>query len=249
MRRGLDSRAVPRTRAPAPRVLYLRRNANHGSATAWNTTKRLTSLSGRVDYPTVAAAGSNVYVAYTDSGAGSVRSRSVGIAPRPGAPCPSGVRVLGRRPRGATGCPGSRRAATRPRLVARQRRWRRPRPSLDRCGRDLEHDRIHRRHLDRHPGRRSLRTRAAVAWTDGSSAVVRTWAGGAWSAPKATVLPPGATYTQTYGPAIALSGTAGVGVAWGGRVTACTSWSCSATRADLVWSELKDGGASCSPAR
>ena len=39
-----------------------------GRQTAWNTTKRLTSLSGRVDYPTVAAAGSNVYVAYTDSG-------------------------------------------------------------------------------------------------------------------------------------------------------------------------------------
>ena len=86
-------------------------------------------------------------------------------------------------------------------------------------------------------------SRAAVAWTDGSSAVVRTWAGGAWSTPKATVLPAGATYTQTYGPAIALSGATGVGVAWSGCVTACTSWS-SATRANLVWSESKDGGAS-----
>jgi hypothetical protein len=86
-------------------------------------------------------------------------------------------------------------------------------------------------------------TRAAVAWTDGTSAVVRTWSAGAWSGPKATVLPAGATYTQTYGVAIALSGTAGVGVAWTGCVTACTSWS-SATRADLVWSESMDGGAS-----
>ena len=68
-------------------------------------------------------------------------------------------------------------------------------------------------------------SRAAVAWTDGSSAVVRTWAAGAWSTPKATVLPAGAAYTQSYGPAIALSGATGVGVAWSGCVTACTSWS------------------------
>ena len=59
----------------APRVLYLRRGSDHGSSTGWGTIKRLTSLTGRVDFPTVAAAGANVYVAYTDSGSGSVRVR------------------------------------------------------------------------------------------------------------------------------------------------------------------------------
>jgi hypothetical protein len=93
------------------------------------------------------------------------------------------------------------------------------------------------------PAVAALGSRAAVAWTDGSSAVVRAWTAGAWSAPKSTGTPTGAGYTQTYGPAIALSGSAGMGVAWTGCVTPCESWT-SATRADLIWSESKDGGAS-----
>ena len=50
-------------------------------------------------------------------------------------------------------------------------------------------------------------------------------------------------FTHSYGPAIALSGSAGIGVAWTGCVTTCETWS-SATRANLVWSESRDGGAS-----
>jgi Tol biopolymer transport system component len=57
----------------APRVLYLRRNTNHGSSSAWGTTIGLTSTTGRVDYPSISATGAYVYVAYTDSSTGSVR--------------------------------------------------------------------------------------------------------------------------------------------------------------------------------
>jgi len=57
----------------APRVLYVRVNTNHGASTAWKPTIRLTSTSGRVDYPTVAAAGSDAYVSWTDSITGKVR--------------------------------------------------------------------------------------------------------------------------------------------------------------------------------
>jgi len=57
----------------APRILYLRRNTNHGSTTAWGSIVRLTSTTGRVDIPTVAASGAYVYVAYTDSSTGAVK--------------------------------------------------------------------------------------------------------------------------------------------------------------------------------
>jgi hypothetical protein len=51
----------------APRVLYVRRNLSEGSASGWQRTVRLTSLSGRVDYPAIAADGPNVYLTWTDS--------------------------------------------------------------------------------------------------------------------------------------------------------------------------------------
>jgi hypothetical protein len=57
----------------APRVLYFRRNTNHGSTTAWGSTVRLTSATGRVDFPVLAATGSYVFVAYTDSSTGAVK--------------------------------------------------------------------------------------------------------------------------------------------------------------------------------
>jgi uncharacterized delta-60 repeat protein len=57
----------------APRVLYVRVNAKHGAATKWKSTIRLTSKTGRVDFPTVAAAGADAYVAYTDAVTGSVK--------------------------------------------------------------------------------------------------------------------------------------------------------------------------------
>ena len=227
----------------APRVLYLRRNANHGSRTAWNTTKRLTSLSGRVDYPTVAAAGSNVYVAYTDSGAGSVKIKisrdraatwktvTLGSTAwstnsgRYGLPriAASGNTVVVAWLSNSSG-------AVKARVSTDAGRSWSAVGSLSPTSTDL-------------PAVAALGSRAAVAWTDGSSAVVRIRSGGAWSAPKSTVIPNGAAYTHSYGPAVALNGTAGVGVAWTGCVTACESWT-SSTRADLVWSESRDGGAS-----
>jgi hypothetical protein len=56
----------------APRVLYFRRNTDQGDPTAWAATIRLTSATGRVDYPTIAASGNSVYVTYTNSATGDV---------------------------------------------------------------------------------------------------------------------------------------------------------------------------------
>jgi hypothetical protein len=57
----------------AARSIWFRRNTNHGAGGSWATAHRLTSATGRVDYPSIAAAGANVYIAYTNANTGSVR--------------------------------------------------------------------------------------------------------------------------------------------------------------------------------
>ena len=47
--------------------MYVRVNTSHGGSTAWKSAIRLTSTSRRVDYPTIAATGDDVYIAYTDA--------------------------------------------------------------------------------------------------------------------------------------------------------------------------------------
>ena len=60
-------------RPTAPRVLYVRVNTSHGKSTAWRSTVRLTSKTGRVDFPSIAASGTDVYITYTDSVTGAIR--------------------------------------------------------------------------------------------------------------------------------------------------------------------------------
>ena len=226
----------------APRVLYLRRGSNHGSSTGWGTIKRLTSLTGRVDFPTVAAAGANVYVAYTDSGSGSVRVRisrdraatwtttSLGTtgwsttSGKIGIPsiAASGNTVVVSWVWNASGAVKAR-VSTDAGVT-----WG-PAAGLSASSTDM-------------PAVAALGTRAAVAWTNGSAAIVRTWSAGTWSTPRSTGTPTGATYTHSYGPAVALSGASGVSVAWSGCVTSCETWT-SSTRANLIWSESRDSGA------
>lgn len=56
----------------APRVLYFRRNLNEGASSNWGPIVRLSSKTGRVGYPAIAADGPNVYLAWTASGSGKV---------------------------------------------------------------------------------------------------------------------------------------------------------------------------------
>ena len=175
--------------------------------------KRLTSLSGRVDFPTVAAAGANVYVVYTDSATGSVKVKISRDRAATWKTVTLGSTAWST-PSGRYGIP--RIAASGNTVVvawlstaaARSRRACRRMPAgpgaptggLTGSSTDI-------------PAVAALGTRAAVAWTDGSSAVVRTWSAG----PGRRRGPPGqppAAYTHSYGPAIALSGSAGIGVAW-----------------------------------
>ena len=227
----------------APRVLYLRRNSNHGSSTAWNTTKRLTSLSGRVDYPTVAAAGSNVYVAYTDSGAGSVRVKISRDRAATWSTVTLGTTSAGSSTAGRYGMPriaasgntvivswlANAGGAVRARVSTDAGKTWSTTGSIVGTSTDI-------------PAVAASGSRAAVAWTDGSSAVVRTWAAGAWSTPKAVVSRP-AAYTQTYGPGHRPQWDVRRRSGLDGLRDGVHTWS-SSTRANLVWSELKDNGAS-----
>ena len=66
----------------APRALYVRVNTSHGLSTAWRSPVALTSTTGRVDYPAIAAAGTDAHIAWTDAVTGSVRiasSRDYGV--------------------------------------------------------------------------------------------------------------------------------------------------------------------------
>jgi hypothetical protein len=69
----VSQKKVIRYSPTAPRVLYVRVNTGHGAATKWRSTVRLTSTTGRVDFPTIAASGYDAYIAYTDAVTGSVK--------------------------------------------------------------------------------------------------------------------------------------------------------------------------------
>ena len=56
----------------APRVLYVRVNTNHGHGDYWKSSVRLTGTTGRVDFPTVAASGTDVHIAFTNANNGDV---------------------------------------------------------------------------------------------------------------------------------------------------------------------------------
>jgi hypothetical protein len=57
----------------AARVLYVRVNTDHGAPTKWTSAIRLSSTTGRVDYPSVAATGRDAYVVWTDAKTGSIK--------------------------------------------------------------------------------------------------------------------------------------------------------------------------------
>jgi hypothetical protein len=57
-----------------PRLVKFVRNTNAGASSAWKVRKTIVG-SGRVDRPSIAAAGSRVYIAYTDADNGQIRIR------------------------------------------------------------------------------------------------------------------------------------------------------------------------------
>jgi hypothetical protein len=64
---------VRRAETGTARMLYVRRNTNHGNLGAWSDRIRLTSTTARIDEPSIAAAGDDVLVAFTNARTGTIR--------------------------------------------------------------------------------------------------------------------------------------------------------------------------------
>lgn len=223
----------------APRVLYVRTNTSYGSGD-WKTAKRLTPLTGRVDYPSMAAYGKNVYVAYTNASTGTVKvaiSRDRGTTWTTTA-LGSTTNALND---GITGAPSVSAYGS---LVVVA--W-----TADANGT------IRAKVSDDKGVTWSSATLAAtaegwattgaasgrlsVAWAVDGGLTVRTWRPSAWES-EVAVAPPGEldTYAWHLTPAIALQGSGQTGIAWSGCRFDCDS---SNPGLEILWSESTDGGA------
>ena len=227
---------VARYSGTAPRVLYVRTNTNHGAATSWKTALRLTGTTGRVDYPTIAATGSDVHVAYTDAVTGTVKvatsrnagttwtTRSIGTATTLTTDGRSGVPSVA-----AFG------ATVAVVWIADPAGTIKGRVSLDHGTTWGPIETIGATPL----GFASVAvrgTRIAVAWSTLDDVVVRQRSGGTWGAPMAIAsLAPGGDPVP-YAPMVVLQDPDRVGVAWSEELDA-------ASRSNLRWTESTDGGA------
>lgn len=223
----------------APRVLYVRVNTSHGASTSWRSPVRLTSTSGRVDYPTIAASGYDVHVAWTDAVTGSVKvatSRDRGATwKKVSLGTTSLYDKSGKVGLPAVAVSGSTVAVT----------W-----LADRYGTIKARISTNRGVSwgsavtvgSQSAGSVSVAVRGsriAVAWATASDVVVRQRVGGTWGEP---VGAGGLASTPEgpflYGPAVALQDPQRVAVAW------AEGHEADPDRSNLRWAESSDGGAS-----
>lgn len=220
-----------------PRVLYVRVNTGHGASTAWKSTIRLTSTTGRVDYPTIAATGSDAHIAYTNSGTGAIRVASSRDGGATWSQLTIGSTSIATSD-GRLGLPSvavsgstvvvawiSDTSGTVKLRVSTNRgvSW----GTTETVG-------------SQSTGAVSAAvrgTRIAVAWTTPNEVVVRQRLAGTWEAAKLiSRLDPLQPYSP-YGPQVVLQGTSSIGLAWSeerpGEFFA----------ADLNWAESANGGA------
>ena len=233
-------------RGKDPRVLYLRRNSANGAGSAWGNTIRLTSRSGRVDVPSVAASGSYVYVAYTDSATGDVR---LAISKDRGATWRK-VTVGATTAKDSSGKLGLPNVAASGSTVAVT--WVANASGVVKVSVSTTHGTSWGATTTIGPSTSVadvavLGDRVAVAWSN-DGIRVRVATGGVWAADR--TLPPTdgyATETQLF-PAIALQGTHRLAVAYTACVAGCLASDPARTnRTDLVWRESNDDGDTWAP--
>jgi hypothetical protein len=217
----------------APRTVYVRASSSHGDPASWGAAVRLTSVRGRVDEPTIAAAGSDVYVAWTDSVTGAVklatshdrgaewRTTRLGGTKRTDDGGSAGLAVVA--------ADGSTVAIA---WIADGYGTLKARVSTDRgatwgAASTIANGPYQRASIA------VLGDRVAVAWTYNNEVIVRQNVGGVWQSP--TVVEVG--WPAVYGPALALQDGGRLGVAWTERL----EWG---LHGRLLWTESADGGAS-----
>ena len=224
----------------APRVLYFRANRANGLKTKWGSIHRLSSVSGRVDYPVVAGAGNSVYVVWTNGINGAIR---IAISRNHGATWHTTTlgTTTNRSSDGREGLPwigvsGSRVTVAwvgnaSGAIVARTSTssgtsWL-PAETLSSASDGLV-------------SAATLANRSAVAWSTGRTVHVRIQSDATWAS-DTTVSPPGIAsyFVASESPVVALQGDTDVGVAWSACVSPCGS----KPKIDLIWAESPDGGA------
>jgi len=230
----------------APRILYFRRNTNHGSSTAWGSTIRLTSTSGRVDFPTLAASGSYVYVAWTDSATGAIK---VAISANRGATWRT-VTVGSTSSTNSSGRLGIPVVAATGNTVAvawvSDADWViKARVSTDKgatWGTTATFTGSSTR-----PSIAASGDRVGVAWS-ADTIQVRVSKAGVWGSQLALPATDGVAVEEQWGPTVALLAPASVGVAYSSCVADCTSSDAGViTRTNLIWRQSIDDGATWAP--
>lgn len=221
----------------APRVLYVRINTSHGDASAWKGAIRLTSTSGRVDYPTITASGKTVVIAWTDSITGDIRlaiSRDMGVTWKKISI--GSTSVAG--PSGKIGLPSVAISGTRIAVswVADVGGTVRLRTSGD-GGASWSAAQTVGSQSNGYVHTAIRGTRIAVAWTTPTDLVVRVNTAGAWAAPiVVTRVPTDPEGAFLYHPVVVLQDPNRVGVAWSEQLPEVEP------HVYQRWAESADGG-------
>ncbi len=237
-----------------PRILFFRANGSSGAPGGWGPIVRLSSKSGRVDFPSVAASGTRVYVTWVDADTGALR---IAVSGDGGAHWrttkigssravdPTGEGRYGYPSVGAAGSLVGVAWLANPRGTVHARistkggsGWRNAVTLAAKEG-GANHG---------SPSVAGLGDRLAFAWTTPSGVFARVWRAGSLG-PTETVATFSASerYKGGYDAAVALEGTNAIGVAWSDCRTAGCDYGSAAARIDLSWSESKDGGATWGP--
>jgi hypothetical protein len=231
----------------APRDLQFMRNTNHGSSTAWSARKTDFLGANYIDRPSITAAGSRVYITYTDSSGGEIRlQRSVDYGATWEYLDAVGA-TTAQDGDGYTGMPVVVASGNTVAVAFNNGSTARIKVSTD-GGDTWSVD------TDLNPSQYSSISTAhrngklAFAWTTGGhrNLYVRQWNGTSLTARKTIVsLNDATTYKVLSSPAIALAGTSVIGVAY----SACTTTSCSlgATKGSSIrWIESRNNGSTWS---
>ena len=226
-----------------PRTLWFRSNDSHGSTTRWSAPRALTT-EGRIDRPTVTATGAGVYIAATNADTGEITLWTSTDNGDTFAPSVLGTTTRTVDDEGFAGMPVVVASGS---LVAVG--WLSGDEAMVTISTDDAQTFTTPEAIGINPafelGMAARGDRVAVAMISETSSWLRVWQAGSWKqlARFAGHDPSGSgTYRRAYGPAVALAGTATVGVAW----SACRRASCAASGTygvDVRYRESVDNGA------
>jgi hypothetical protein len=234
----------------APRVVELRLNSNHGASGAWQARRQFSSVSGRVDRPSIAAAGAYMYMAYTDADTGDIvvgrsyklylpdsggLARNVGtttnLQDEPDDGYAGWPVIAGAGSNVVVAWVADASGAIKVRTSTNHgNTWSSVRTLVGSGGAS--------------PAVSAAGGRLAVSWVDTAARALRlkVWSSGSWHTTRTVATySPTRTYKAFGASAIALAGAKTVGVAW----VACRQADCSAsstTGVDVRWRESSDNG-------